>query len=173
MHVPAFYASSVQLRTRLDTRYIRILSHELALTKACGTTLRHQRHQTCAECSNTHVGVLKQTTKELSIVANRPPINISAECSTTPKWRSVIVQSACRHACFGVLRLVSAAWYTSRYSIHSYLYRMNLLSPRHAVQHDGTNAPRHAQSVMGTPTAFQSRKRGSWPRWRTSSGRVY
>ena len=97
MHVPAFYASSVQLRTRLDTRYIRILSHELALTKACGTTLRHQRHQTCAECSNTHVGVLKQTTKELSIVANRPPINISAECSTTPKWRSVIVQSADMH----------------------------------------------------------------------------
>ena len=38
------------------------------------------------------------------------------------------------------IRLVSAAWYTSRYAMHSYLYRMNLLSPRHAVQHDYINA---------------------------------
>ena len=50
MHVSAFYASSVHLGTRLDTRCIRIyISHELALTKTCGTTRRHQRIQTCAE----------------------------------------------------------------------------------------------------------------------------
>jgi hypothetical protein len=41
MHVSAFYASSVQLDARLDY-WIRetlvFISHELALTKACGTT---------------------------------------------------------------------------------------------------------------------------------------
>ena len=33
MHVLAFNASSVQLGTRLDTRYLRIYTHERALTK--------------------------------------------------------------------------------------------------------------------------------------------
>jgi hypothetical protein len=32
--------------------------------------------------------------------------------------------------------------------MNSYLYRMNLLSPKHAVQHDDIDATRHAQSVM-------------------------
>jgi hypothetical protein len=50
----------------------------------------------------------------------------------------------CRYACFGVLRLVSAAWYMSRNVIHSYLQHMSLLSPRHVVQHDDINVSRHA-----------------------------
>ena len=45
------------------------------------------------------------------------------------------------YICFGVLRLVSAAWYTSRYARHSYLYPMNLLSPRHVVQHGDSTHP--------------------------------
>jgi hypothetical protein len=44
----SIYASSVQLGTRLDTQCIYafvFISHELALTKACGTTRLHQRIQ--------------------------------------------------------------------------------------------------------------------------------
>ena len=52
-----------------------------------------------------------------------------------------IYSTICRHACFGVLRLVSAAWYTFRYVRHSYLYPMNLLSPRHVVQHGDSTHP--------------------------------
>ena len=52
-----------------------------------------------------------------------------------------IYSTICRHACFGVLRLVSAAWYTSKYARHSYLYPMNMLSPRHVEQHCDSTHP--------------------------------
>ena len=71
------------------------------------------------------------------------------------------------HACFDVLRLISAAWYTSQYVIRSYLYHMSLLSPRRVVQHDDINASRHGQSVM-RPECSNDHK-GSDPSGITSS----
>ena len=55
----------------------------------------------------------------------------------------------CRHACFGVLRLISAAWYTSTYVAALYLYTCSCSHQAHAVQHNTTNTCGHAQSVIG------------------------
>jgi hypothetical protein len=48
------------------------------------------------------------------------------------------------------LPVVSATWCTSRYAMHSYLYPMNLLSPRHETCAECNALTRHVQSVMGT-----------------------
>ena len=55
----------------------------------------------------------------------------------------------CRHACFGVLRLISAAWYTSTYVAALHLYTCSCSHQAHAVQHNTTNTCGHAQSVIG------------------------
>jgi hypothetical protein len=62
-----------------------------------------------------------------------------------PEYRTIAqkLHIICGHACFGVLRLVSAAWYTFRYVIDSYLYHTSLLSPRHVVQFEYTMASTH------------------------------
>jgi hypothetical protein len=94
MHVSAFYASSVQLDTRPDIRETFVfISHELVLTKgkACGiqhndiNASRDEKSLMGPDCSNAKE-------REVCIIPNI--IDNSAGCSTTPKWRSVIVQSA-------------------------------------------------------------------------------
>ena len=59
------------------------------------------------------------------------------------------MQTICRHACFGVLRLISAAWYTSTYVAALHLYTCSCSHQAHAVQHNTTNTCGHAQSVIG------------------------
>jgi hypothetical protein len=102
----------------------------LALPSACGITRainasRHAQSDMGPECSNNHEG------SELCIIANGHPIN-STECSTTPKWRGVIVQSADMH--------VSASYASSvQLGTHldtqwpSYWYTWHLLSQAHVV----------------------------------------
>jgi hypothetical protein len=68
---------------------------QLALTSACGairaiSTSGHVLSIMGPECSNNHKG------SGLCIIANGHPVN-STECSTTPKWKSVIAQSADMH----------------------------------------------------------------------------
>jgi hypothetical protein len=100
------YASSVQLGTHLDTRWLsywytwHLLSQAHVVQHGPSTCAsRHAQNDMGLECSNNHEG------SELCIIANGHPIN-STECSTTPKWRSVVDNSTiCRHACFGDLRL--------------------------------------------------------------------
>ena len=60
-----------------------------------------------------------------------------------------IYSTICRHACFGVLRLVSAAWYTSRYAMTFVFVYMQLALPSACGIARAINASRHAQSVMG------------------------
>ena len=57
----------------------------------------------------------------------------------------------CRHACFGVLRLISAAWYTSTYVAALYLYTCTCSHQTNAVQHNQhiwTCAERHRARVL-------------------------
>jgi hypothetical protein len=100
MHVSASCTLSEQLRARADTWDIAFIHISLFSTSACRrpTTQRHQRIQPFAgcngpECTNDHKG------SEFYIIANWHPLNFT-ECSTTTKWRSVIVQSkAKRESC--------------------------------------------------------------------------
>ena len=55
----------------------------------------------------------------------------------------------CRHACFGILQLISAAWYTSTHVSAWYLYTWICSHQAHAVQHNTTDTRGHAQSVIG------------------------
>ena len=46
------------------------------------------------------------------------------------------------HACFGALRLISSAWYTSKHAMtFVYIYRCNLLSQAHVVQYGRSAHP--------------------------------
>ena len=95
---------------------------------------RHVQSVMGPECSNNHKG------SELCIITNSHPL-------TTPQ--STQYSTICIHACFDVQRLVSAAWYASRYIIPPYLYTQVCSHQEHVVQHKGIDASRHAQSIMG------------------------
>ncbi len=63
---------------------MRVLSPD-----ACGSTRRHQRIHACAECHGARVLKRPQGTRGLQY-CNEHPLALRTECSTTPKWRSVI-----------------------------------------------------------------------------------
>lgn len=58
----------------------------------------------------------------------------------------VFLCTICRQACFGVLRLINAVWYTSISAVTNVFIPMNT----HVVQQHDTNSFKHAQSVMGS-----------------------
>ena len=64
-----------------------------------------------------------------------------------------IYSTICRHACFGVLRLISAAWYTSRHAITFVLIYITLALPsarRHVVQHESDIGPECSNNHEGS-----------------------
>ena len=63
---------------------MRVLSPD-----ACGATRRHQRIHACAECHGARVLKRPQGTRALQY-CDEHPLALRTECSTTPKWRSVI-----------------------------------------------------------------------------------
>ena len=68
----------------------------------------------------------------------------------------------CGHACFGVQRLISAAWYMSKYVMTSVYNDIVVLYAADEVQHG--NASRHAQSVIG-PGCSNKHKGSEFCKW--------
>ncbi len=63
---------------------MRVLSPD-----ACGATRRHQRIHAYAECHGARVLKRPHGTRALQYCEEHP-LALRTECSTTPKWRSVI-----------------------------------------------------------------------------------
>ncbi len=63
---------------------MRVLSPD-----TCGATRRHQRIHACAECHGARVLKRPQGTRALQY-CDEHPLALRTECSTTPKWRSLI-----------------------------------------------------------------------------------
>ena len=66
-----------------------------------------------------------------------------------------IYSTICRHACFGVLRLVSAAWYTSRYAMTFVFVYMQLALP-------SACTARYKDKVQHGPSTHPDMRRVSW-----------
>ncbi len=79
---------------------------------ACGATRWHQRIQTCAE---RHGGQSTlTTTNELSFAVSQ--MDTHYLCTQRVLYKTKVKErysTICRHACFGVQRLMSVAWYMS------------------------------------------------------------
>ena len=117
MHVTAFYASSVQLGTHPHMWLHCIYTRELALTNHTRYNTTQPTHvdmRRAPECSNDLKG------SGLCIIAFRHLLRSARVLNNTEVMGHY--STICRHACFGVLRLISAAWYTSTYVAALYLY---------------------------------------------------
>ena len=105
MHVSAFYASSVQLGTHPHMWVHCIYTRELALTKRTRynttNTCGHAQSVVGPECSNNLKG------SGLCIIACRHLLRSARVLNNTEVKGHY--STICRHACFGVLRLISAA----------------------------------------------------------------
>ncbi len=110
----------ISLRLISAALYVRrysVFNHMRVLSPdACGATRRYQRIHACAEChgpecSNDHKG------RGLCNIANEHPLALRTECSTTPKWRSVIpsaymhVSAFTPHQCSNIIYINNTALY--------------------------------------------------------------
>ena len=113
----SMHASSMQLGTHPHMWLRCIYTCKLALTKCTRynttNTCGHAQSVIGPECSNDLKG------SGLCIIAFRHQLR-SARVLNNTKVKGHY-STICRHACFGVLRLISAAWYTSTYVAALYL----------------------------------------------------
>ena len=100
MRVSAFYASSVQLGTHPHVSLHCIYTRALTLTKR----MRYNTTQPSGLC----------------IIAFRHLLRFARVLNNTEVKGHY--STICRHACFGLLHLISAAWYTSTCVAALYLY---------------------------------------------------
>ena len=122
--------------------YTRTCSHQAhAVQHNTTNTCGHVQSVIGPECSNDLKG------SGLCIIAFRHLLRSASVLNNTEVKGHY--STICRHACFGVLRLISAAWYTSTYVAALYLYTRTCSHQAHAVQHNTTNTCGHAQSVIG------------------------
>jgi hypothetical protein len=85
--------------------------------------------------------------------------NTKSILSSQPSNILYIYSTICRHACFGVLRLVSEAWYTSRYAWwHPYIYTCSCSHQAHVVQHGPPTHPDMRRVAWGQSAQTTQRR---------------
>ena len=120
---------------------ITLIHANLLSPSAHGTRQHNQHMQTCVE-------------RHRARVLKRPQGKWALHYSDRHLLRSTRVLNntevkghygtICRHACFGIPRLISAAWYTSTHVAALHLYTRTCSHQAHAVQGNTTNTCRHA-----------------------------
>ena len=119
MHVSAFYASSVQLGTHRICGCI-VFIHVYLLSPSARFTTQHNQHMwTCAERHRARV--LKRPQGMLALhYSDLNTYCALLECSTTPKWRGIIVQSADMHVSAFYASYTYICWENSSQSLGRY-----------------------------------------------------
>ena len=116
----------------------------LRLISAAWYNTGHQRIQTCRV---TWGQSAQTTTREVSFALLLMDTQLTPQ--SAQQHRSERNSTICRHACFSVLRLISAAWNTSRHAMTFALIYMTLALPSACGTTRAINVSRHAQSNMG------------------------
>ena len=118
IHVSPFYASSVQLRHTPFTWLHCIYTRQLALTKRT----RYNATQPCGHALSIRglEGSNDLKRSGLCIIAFRHLLRSTKVLNNTEV--KGYYRTICRHACFGVLRLISTAGYTFTHVAALHLY---------------------------------------------------